>query len=380
LSSPTALAPTFADLFGRAPEAAADAPGRVNLIGEHTDYNEGFVLPLAIPQRTRAELARREGNEVRAWSAQMAESHGGTASPEFYRLGEEAPGRGWLDYVQGITRVLAQAGHRLAGFDLRLDSAVPVGGGLSSSAALEIALLRALSALFALPLDEVEMARLGQRAENDFVGAPVGIMDQMAVSLAGVTTALFLDTRSLRYERVPLPEGAELAVVDSGLSHDHAQGEYRTRRRECEEAARLLGVRALRDIGVGARDLERVAALPPPLDRRARHVVTEDERVLAAVAAMRQGDLARLGELLDASHRSLRDDFEVSLPEIDLLVALARAEPGVHGARLTGGGFGGAIVLLADRGQAGRAGERAAAAYRQRTGNAGRVLVPAREG
>src|SRR5262245_34669087 len=172
-------------------------------------------------------------------------------SLESYRLGEETRGRGWLDYVQGITRVLALAGHRLAGFDLRLDSEVPLGGGLSSSAALEIALLRALRTLFSLPLEEVEMARLGQRAENDFVGAPVGIMDQMAVSLADVATALFLDTRSLRYERVPLPEGAELGVVDSGLSHSHAGGEYRTRRRECEEVARLLGVRALRDVGAG---------------------------------------------------------------------------------------------------------------------------------
>ncbi len=380
---PPAAAPRgptgFAELFGRPSEIVAEAPGRVNLIGEHTDYNGGYVLPLAIPQRTHAALARAatragadagpESRLVRAWSAEkprpIAE----------YVLGEEAPGRGWLDYVQGVTWALAQDGFALGGFDLRVDSTVPVGGGLSSSAALEVALLRALRLAFGLDLDDVRLALVGQRAENGFVGAPVGVMDQMAASLAATGEALFLDTRDLTFERVPLPAAAELAVIDSALPHRNAGGEYRRRREECERAAGLLGVPQLRD--VGAADLPRVAALPPPLDRRARHVVTEDERVPAAVAAMRAGDLSRLGELLDASHRSLRDDFEVSTPEVDLLVALARGEPGVHGARMTGGGFGGAVVVLAERGAARAAAERAARAYHEKTGRAGRVLVPA---
>jgi len=368
---------SFADLYGRPPELAAEAPGRVNLIGEHTDYNGGYVLPLAIPQRTRAELARSDSNDgdtagrrVRAWSAQKPHD-----TPAEYLLGEERPGRGWLDYVQGVTQALAGEGLTLGGFDLRIESSVPAGGGLSSSSALEVALLRALRGAFALDLDDVRLALVGKKAENGFVGAPVGIMDQMAASLAGTGEALFLDTRSLRYERVPLPAAAELAVVDSCIPHSHAAGEYRVRRAECERAAALLGVAQLRD--AGPADLPRIAELPPPLDRRARHVVTEDERVLAAVAAMRAGDLPRLGGILDAGHRSLRDDFEVSTPEVDLLVSLARAQPGVFGARMTGGGFGGAIVILAERGRAAEAAERAARAYHEKTGRAGRVLVPA---
>jgi galactokinase len=368
----------FAELFGREPEVKADAPGRVNLIGEHTDYSGGFVLPLAIPQRTRVELSRSAGQVVRAWSAEMegAAQHGDKtgSEPESYRLGEETPGRGWLDYVQGITQVLALAGHRLEAFDLRLESDVPVGSGLSSSAALEISLLRGLREMFGLTLDDVEMARLGRRAENEFVGAPVGIMDQMASSLADSHTALFLDTRSLEYERVPLPSSGELAVIDSGIAHAHSGGEYRTRRREVEEAARALEVKELRD--VGAEDLDRIARLPAPLDRRARHVVTENARVLAAVAAMRAGELARLGELLDESHRSLARDFEVSVPEVDRLVELARRQPGAWGARMTGGGFGGSIVVLARKGEARAVADRAAAQYRQSTGQVARVLVP----
>lgn len=355
----------------KAPEVRADASGRVNLIGEHTDYSGGFVMPLAIPQRTRVTLTRREGTEVHAWSAEMG---GKDAGPAVYRLGEEAPGRGWLDYVQGITRVLAQARYRLGGFDLRVESDVPLGAGLSSSAALEIALLKGLRELFDLPLPDLEMAHLGQRAENEFVGAPVGIMDQMAATFADPETALFLDTRSLAFERVPLPAEAELAVIDSGIAHAHSDGDYRTRRNEVEETAARLEVAELRDAGL--QDLDRIARLPPPLDRRARHVVTENARVLAAVEAMRAGDLPRLGELLDASHRSLRDDFEVSVPEVDLLVELARGEPGVFGARMTGGGFGGSIVVLARRGEARAAAERAAAAYRERTGREARVLLP----
>jgi galactokinase len=363
--------PNFATMFGGPPAVNADAPGRVNLIGEHTDYNGGFVLPTAIPQRCRVELAPRPGDRVRAWSG----AGDPDAGPASYRLGGETRTGGWLDYVQGITHVLRGAGHRLEGFDARIESAVPLGSGLSSSAALSVSLMRALRQAFGLDLDDVALARLGQRSENEFVGAQVGIMDPMAASLADEGTALFLDARSLAFERVPLPAGADLIVLHSGVAHNHAAGDYNTRRAECERACGLLGVGLLRDLGPA--DLPRVEALPEPLRRRARHVVTEDERVGQAVAAMRAGDLARLGELFYDSHASMRNDYEVSVPEIDLIVDLARGEPAVYGARLTGGGFGGSVVMLARRGEGRGAAGRIAAEYARRSGCRPKVLVPA---
>jgi galactokinase len=362
--------PDFQALFGREATVAADAPGRVNLIGEHTDYSGGYVLPMAIPQRTRVRIGTRIGTLVRAWSADI---HG--PQIEEYRLEEEKPGRGWLDYVQGVTQVLRQAGHRLRGFDLRIDSDIPLGSGLSSSAALEVSLLRGLREAFDLDIDDVAIALAGQKAENDFVGAPVGVMDQMASSLADEGKALFIDTRTLRFERVPLPAAAELVVIDSGISHHHANGEYRIRRQECEKAAELLGFPQLRDLD--NQDLWRLVALPEPLDRRARHVITENARVRGAVAAMRDGDLERLGKLLNLSHQSLRDDFEVSIPEIDLLVELAQRQRDVYGARITGGGFGGSIVAVAKAGTGRQAGERVVREYeKQAQGRKAQVLVP----
>ncbi len=363
-------APTFSDLFGREPEIRTDAPGRVNLIGEHTDYSGGFVLPVAIPQRTRAELARRGDSLVRAWSANMDGQR-----VEEYRLGEEKPGEGWLDYVQGITRTLLQAGYELKGFDLRIESEVPLGSGLSSSAALEVALLRALRQAFDLELDDLELALAGQRAENEFVGAPVGIMDQMASNLADESTALFLDTRILSYEKIALPAKAELVVINSGVSHQHAGGEYRTRRKEVERAAELLGVPRLGDLEI--QDLWRLASLPEPLDRRARHVITENARVRSVVAALRERDLPRIGKLLAASHESLRNDYEVSIPEIDRLVEIASADPDVYGARITGGGFGGSIVILARQGTGRAVGERVVAKYNETAKAPAKVVVPA---
>jgi galactokinase len=358
----------FQAIFGDAPAVRADAPGRVNLIGEHTDYNGGFVLPTAIPQRTSVELAPRAGRRARVWSREFS------GDILEYELGAAAPGRGWLDYVQGVTATLAAAGHRLGGFDLRIESSVPPGSGLASSAALEVSLLRALRAAFGLAIDDLELALLGQRAENDFVGARVGIMDQLAASLADEGVALFVDTRSLDYERVPLPPAAELIVISSGLSHGHAGGEYNARRADCERACELLGVPQLRDLAPA--DLPRLSALPQPLGRRARHVVTENQRVLASVAALRSEDVRRLGELLFESHRSLRDDYEVSIPQLDLLVELGRAEPDVYGARLTGGGFGGSVVMLARRGRA-RAAAKIASRYAAETGHRPTVLLPA---
>ena len=364
------VAEHFTKTFGHTPSVVANAPGRVNLIGEHTDYNGGFVLPMAIPQRTWIAAAKAAGTRVRASSANL-----GTGDRvREYTLGRETRSNGWLDYVQGVTQALAADGYRLSGFDLSVWSDVPLGSGLSSSAALEVAVMRALRELFGLSLDDVRLAGLGQRAENGFVGAPVGIMDQMAASLADDHTALFLDTRSLQYEQVPLPAAAGLAVINSGVAHNHASGDYRTRRAECERAASALGVAQLRDVTLA--DLPRLALLPDPIGRRARHVVTENARVLEAVAAMKMSDLRRLGELFDASHASQRDDFEVSVPEVDLLVELALAEPGVYGARLTGGGFGGSIVALVERDAARGAAERAAAAYGERTGKTASILVP----
>jgi galactokinase len=353
----------------------AKAPGRVNLIGEHTDYNGGFVLPTAIPQHTRIILSPRPDTTVMARSA--------NAQPEAtYELGHEAPKHQWFDYVQGVTWAVQQAGHSLDhGFDIDIQSDVPLGGGLSSSASLEVALLRALRQVFNLELDDVALARLGQIAENDFVGARCGIMDQMSASLADTRTALFLDTRSLEHRRIPLPDQADLLVIHSGVTHRIAQGEgdgvqseYNARRGDCEQAAQLLGVPQLRDL-VEA-DLPRLSALPERLQKRARHVITEDERVLEAVTALEVSDLDRLGGLFFASHASMRDDFEVSTPEIDMLVDLARQDEGVYGARLTGGGFGGAVVILAHA-RAGRAvGQRLARAYSEQSGQSPTVLVP----
>ncbi|MES2644273.1 MAG: galactokinase [Myxococcota bacterium] len=353
-------------MYGRPSSFRADAPGRVNLIGEHTDYNEGFVLPLAIPQRTRVEIGPRNDATVRAWTSANPDD-----APVTWQLGAEAPTGAWSDYVQGVVFVLLRAGHPLGGFDVRVESDVPVGAGLSSSAALAIALLRGLRDTFALTLSDLDLARLGQAAENDFVGAPVGILDLMASSLAGERTALFLDTRTLAWRSVPLPAGLGIAVVDSGITHAHATGDYRLRRDECTRAAALLGVPALRDA-----DLAGAGGLPPPLDGRVRHVVTEDARVLEAVEAIERGDLPRLGQLFLASHASMRDDFAVSLPPIDRLVEVAAAHPAVFGARLTGGGFGGSIVLACRAGAEREAARTTAERWARETGGTPRVHVP----
>ncbi|MBY0526996.1 MAG: galactokinase [Gemmataceae bacterium] len=358
----------FRTLFQRDPTVAAEAPGRVNLIGEHTDYNGGFVLPTVIPQRCRVLLAPRTDKLVRAASGNM------DAAFLLYRLGEERPRCSWLDYVQGVTSVLRANAHHLCGFDVRVESNVPLGSGLSSSAALDVALLRALREAFRLSLNDLELALLGQQVENRFVGAQVGVMDPMAASLGEPGMALFIDTRTLGYEHVPLPPGADLVVINSGIAHQHSAGDYNTRRAECERACALLGVRQLRDLTVA--DLPRLATLPTPLDRRARHVVTENSRVGEAVEAIRTGDLNRLGALFYASHESQRDDYAVSIPEIDLLVELSRQTGRAYGARLTGGGFGGSIVALTHAGTAREVAERIATSYEQQTGQQPTILVP----
>ncbi len=357
----------FASYFGRPPEHKDSAPGRVNLIGEHTDYNGGFCMPTVLPLHTQVWLAPRADQRVRV--ASDAES----GDIVEFTVGEEKPAGTWVDYVAGVTWALKRGGYRRAGFDMLITSDVPVGKGLSSSAALEVAVLRGLRSAFSLSLSDLEVALLAHVAETQFVGAPVGVMDQMVCSLGREGSAFFLDAASREFTYVPMPPATSLRVIDSGIAHHHASGDYRTRRHECEEAARALHVTKLRDLTPA--DLPQINALPEPLNRRARHVVTEDARVLDAVDALRAGDLPRFGALLRASHASLRDDFQVSLAEIDWLVETADRDPDVLGARLTGGGFGGAILMLCKPGAPSDTAQRVVARYRSEYGKKAEVLV-----
>jgi galactokinase len=342
----------------------------VNLIGEHTDYHEGFVLPTVIPQRTRVTVTPRGDSVVRARSESVPE----TDAVLEYTIGRETAGRGWIDYVQGVTSTLARHDLVVSGFDLHIESSIPIGAGVSSSAALEVSLLRALRTMFHLPIDDLRLARLAREVETEFVGAPVGVMDQMASSLGRDREALFIDTRTLQATRVPIPPAIGLIVIDSAIAHAHATGDYKKRREESFTAAEMLGVPTLRDIDVTA--MARIAALPPLLARRARHIVSENARVLAAVEALRTADTATLGQLFAASHASMRTDYEITTPAIDTLVSIGCAHPDVYGARMTGGGFGGSVVMLARADKAGEAASSVCEAYSGETGNKGRVLVP----
>ena len=322
---------TFVEVFGCEPHVQAQAPGRVNLLGEHTDYNDGFVLPTIIPQRTRVALARSADARYRFYAQNL---------DELVEYAEpDSPPESFASYLYGCIEVLKSRGWRTPPVLMHVSSDVPMGGGLSSSAALEVATLRALRELFGFPYDDVELAQLAQRAEIEYAGVRCGILDQMATSLGDVDQMLFLDTRTLERRLLPLPEGGELVVIDSGVARTLATSGYNERRAECEAAARELGVRALRDV----TSTERSDKLPPPLDRRARHVITENARVLEAARGV---SIQRFGELMNDSHASLRDDYEVSIPALDTLVALLQQQPDVYGARLTGAGFGGACVAM----------------------------------
>ncbi|HEX6468149.1 MAG TPA: galactokinase [Streptosporangiaceae bacterium] len=321
------------------------APGRVNLIGEHTDYNDGFVLPFALAQGVTVRGTARADGVIEARSAQAPDR------PLSVRIGESRPGSvpGWGGYVAGVAWALREAGHEVGGASLEIDSDLPQGAGLSSSAALECAVALALCDLYGVDVARPELARIAQRAENDFVGMPCGIMDQSAALLCTEGHALLLDCRSGLSAQVPLAlDGLAVLVIDTRAAHKLVEGEYAARRAACEEAAAALGVPALRDI----TDLDGALARlgDPVLRRRVRHVVTENHRVEAAVGLLRVGAVAGVGALLTASHLSLRDQFEISWPEADVAVETA-IRAGAHGGRMIGGGFGGSAIALtpADR-------------------------------
>lgn len=351
----------FEHLFGVHPEAEVSAPGRVNLLGEHTDYNDGFVLPIALPLATRVQIARSRDQLDRFFARDL---------DQLVCCPPEGPvPTGFAAYPHGCLTLLRERGFAVPAVVLCIDSQVPIGAGLSSSAALEVATLRAARALFGVPLDDLEVAQLAQQAEIRFAGVNCGIMDQMASSLGHAGQMLFLDTRTLERRLLPLPERCELLVIDSGVARRLGESGYNERRQQCEEAAHLLGVRALRDVA----DLEALSALPDLLQRRARHVVSENQRVLEAAQGV---EAARFGRLMNASHQSLRDDFEVSVPELDLLVELLQSRQEVFGARLTGAGFGGACIALVQEGTAHRVAGEVLSGY-HRKGCQGAMLVPA---
>ncbi|MEX1255158.1 MAG: galactokinase [Dehalococcoidia bacterium] len=375
-----ALAGAFERRFGRAPEGTAEAPGRVNLIGEHLDYNEGLVLPAAIDRSVLVAFGRRDDAEVRICSLDFDEESSFSLDDPIARDDE----RPWSNYARGAVRALCEEGASGPGLDLTITGDVPLGAGLSSSAALELATLGAFRAAWGLDIDNKRLALLGQRAENDFVGVQCGIMDQFCAALGVAGHALLIDCRSLEYEAVPLrfeERGLALVVADSAVPRRLEASGYNQRRDECAEALRLLGdavpdrpPAALRDVSISDLDA-RGGSLPPALLRRARHVVSELERVRAAVDALGADDLDKFGGLMNASHASLRDEFEVSCRELDLLVELAQALDGVLGARLTGAGFGGCTVNLV-RADAVAAFEREVIEpYRRETGLPGRMHV-----
>ncbi|WP_328339673.1 galactokinase [Streptomyces violaceus] len=342
------VAARFSELYGAEPHGVWAAPGRVNLIGEHTDYNDGFVMPFALPHMAVAAVSRREDGVLRLHSADV---EGGVAELRLDDLSPESD-KNWTAYPAGVVWALREAGHAVTGADIHLSSTVPSGAGLSSSAALEVVVALALNDLFSLGLRGWQLARLCQRAENVYVGAPVGIMDQTASACCEAGHALFLDTRDLSQKQVPFDlaaEGMRLLVVDTQVKHSHSEGEYGKRRAGCEKGAALLGVNALRDVPYDDLDaaLSRLGD-EEEVRRLVRHIVTENERVERVVSLLESGDDTRaIGPILVEGHASLRDDFRISCPELDLVVDTALAS-GAVGARMTGGGFGGSAIVLAE--------------------------------
>lgn len=354
----------FRKLFGGTPEVVVRAPGRVNLIGEHTDYNEGFVLPAAIDRSIWFAGRGRPDRTVRVYSADFRDSS------EFSLDNIERDLRHpWANYLRGVSKFLEADGHALLGADVVFGGDVPREAGLSSSAAVEVATTAFWEKLVNLKLDRVYAIRVSRRAENEFVGVPCGIMDQFASALGRQDHALFLDCRDLSYRHVPLPAGVRIVVCNSGVKRALAQSEYEVRLKQCRQAVAQLrtagfAVNSLRE--VDPEDLEVASeSMSELLLKRARHVVSENQRVLEAVKALEEGDVERFGELMNASHASLRDDYEVSSKELDVLVEFAWKQPGTLGARMTGAGFGGCTVNLVRQDAVPAFGEAVAKGYQQ---------------
>jgi galactokinase len=341
-----ALAQQFTGLAGAKP-AIFSAPGRVNLIGEHTDYNDGFVMPSAIGLRTRVAISPRPERRLLIQSQEFPESF------EFDLDDLPQHGNGaWWDYVLGVAVLLQRAGNPTQGANISVQSDIPIGSGLSSSAAIEVASALALISLSGAALDLVEVAKLCQRTENTFVGARVGIMDQFISCLGKAGHALLLDCRSLEYELIPIPDRVRMVICNTMVKHQHAAGEYNRRREECEQGVRILAkwypdTRALRDISIDQL-VRHSTDIPETVYKRCRHVVEENDRVQDGARSLRAGDLNHFGDLMRASHRSLRDLYQVSCRELDVMAEVAEGLPGYYGGRMTGGGFGGCTVNLVE--------------------------------
>lgn len=327
----------FINRFGREPRIFR-APARVNLIGEHTDYNDGFVMPFAIEKAVYVAASPRDDDRITVASVVFAE----ILALSVTDLDRSVTPQDWTRYPYGVLSLFFRAGHDIRGMNMLVASDVPAGAGLSSSAALEVGIATALMHLYDLNLTDVEIAKIGQKTENEFAGVNSGIMDQMASVLGKADHALLLDCRSLEWQHIPIGY-ASFLICDTRTKHSLAESEYNTRRRECEAAAESLGKGSLRDVNIDDID-----SLPTPLAKRARHVVTENLRVISTVESLRSGDLRTVGELINASHASLRDDFEVSCRELDIMSEICRSQPEIVGSRMTGGGFGGCTISICE--------------------------------
>ncbi len=347
----TRLATAFSAAFAAQPAGFVRAPGRVNLIGEHTDYNDGFCLPMAIEREVRIAWAPRADATVRVGSLQQQGVVTFALSGAIAKA--TAPAERWADYVKGCAQILIEAGHAVKGCDLFLTGDVPLGSGLSSSAALEVATIHALCAASGLTIDGTTIARLGQRAENRYVGTNCGILDQLSSSCAVAGQAMLMDCRTLALTPAPLPAGVSIVIADTGKRRGLVDSAYNERRAQCEAGAKALGVSHLRDVSMhGLWQAAQAGTLDAAARRRCEHVVAENGRTVAAFACLRAGDAVALGELMDQSHTDLRDKFEVTCAELDGMVAIARTLPGCLGSRMTGAGFGGCTVSLVRTGDA----------------------------
>ncbi len=358
----------FTQRFGAAPAFVVRAPGRVNLIGEHTDYNDGFVLPLAIDRAAWIALRPRNDSRVDLYSIDYKEAR------DFDLSDLKHEKAGWIEYVKGVAWCLQDAGMKLKGWEGVLAGDVPLGAGLSSSAAVEMATARAFAAVSGFEWDAVAQAKLAQRSENKWIGVNCGIMDQLISSTGRAGHTMLIDCRSLELQPAPLPEGVAVVVLDTSTRRGLVDSAYNERRSQCEAAAKAFAVKALRDVTPAS-----LAASDGKLDatthRRARHVITENERTVRAVDAMRRGDMSCLGRLMNESHASLRDDYEVSSDALDAMVEAAQAHKACYGARMTGAGFGGCAVALVKADAADDFVTATSAAYKARTGHDPAVYV-----